>query len=54
MLSFPRRIPIVELKHVEVDAEAVRLVLEEYASQPQILPVGFDADGALRVALREV
>ena len=52
VLSFQLRIPVVDLRHVEVDPEAVRLVPEEYARQYQVLPTGFDSDGSLRIATR--
>jgi type II secretory ATPase GspE/PulE/Tfp pilus assembly ATPase PilB-like protein len=50
VLSFQLRIPIVDLKHVEVDPEALSLIPEDFARKNQILPVGFDTDGSLRVA----
>ena len=50
VLSFQLRVPIVDLKHAEVDREAVNLVSEDYAREHTILPVGFDPDGSLRVA----
>ncbi|MEE9286210.1 MAG: hypothetical protein V3V35_10855, partial [Dehalococcoidia bacterium] len=50
ILSFQLRVPIVDLKHADVDQEAVNLVPEDYARDHTILPVGFDPDGSLRVA----
>ena len=50
VLSFQLRIPIVDLKTTNIDAEAVRLVPESFARDHHILPVGFDADGSLRIA----
>ena len=50
VLSFQLRIPIADLKHVEVDSAALMLVPEDYARSKEILPVGFDADGSLRIA----
>ncbi|MCH8086297.1 MAG: Flp pilus assembly complex ATPase component TadA [Chloroflexi bacterium] len=50
VLSFQLRIPIVDLKHVDLDSEAVRLVPEEYARRNTVLPLGFDSDGSVRVA----
>ena len=50
VLSFQLRIPIVDLKSVDVDPEAVNLVPEDFARQHKILPVGFDPDGSLRIA----
>ena len=50
VLSFQLRIPIVDLRHVQVDAQAVRLMPEDYAQKHKVLPVGFDSDGSLRVA----
>ena len=52
VLSFQLRIPVVDLRHVEVDPEAVRLVPEEYARQYGVMPTGFDSDGSLRIATR--
>ena len=52
VLSFQLRIPVVDLRHVEVDPNAVRLVPEEYARQYNVLPTGFDNDCSLRVATR--
>lgn len=52
VLSFQLRIPVVDLRHVQVDPEAVRLVPEEYARQYGVMPTGFDTDGSLRVATR--
>lgn len=50
VLSFQLRIPIVDLRHVQVDPEALRLVPYDYASNYRVLPVGFDPDDSLRVA----
>ena len=50
LLSFQLRIPVVDLKSANVDAEAVSLVPEEFARQHSILPIGFESDGSLRVA----
>lgn len=50
VLSFQLRIPVADLRHVEVDSEAVKLVPEEFARDHHILPYGFDPDGSLRVA----
>ncbi|MCH8279627.1 MAG: type II/IV secretion system protein [Chloroflexi bacterium] len=52
VLSFQLRIPVVDLRHVQVDPEAVRLVPEEYARQYSVMPTGFDTDGSLRIATR--
>lgn len=52
VLSFQLRIPVVDLRHVQVDPEAVRLVPEDYARQYGVLPTGFDTDGSLRIATR--
>ena len=43
---------MVDLRHVEVDPEAVRLIPEEYARQYGVMATGFDSDGSLRVATR--
>ena len=50
VLSFQLRIPVVDLKTVQVDPDAVRLLPEEFAREYLVLPVGFEADGALRIA----
>ena len=50
VLSFQLRIPVVDLKTVQVDMEAVKLVPEDLARQHSILPIGFEPDGSLRVA----
>ena len=50
VLSFQLKIPVVDLKSVRVDLDAVRLVPEEFARDREILPIGFDADGSLRIA----
>ncbi|MCH8309964.1 MAG: type II/IV secretion system protein [Chloroflexi bacterium] len=52
VLSFQLRIPVVDLRHVQVDPEAVALVPEEYARQHGVMPTGFDTDGSLRIATR--
>ena len=52
VLSFQLRIPVVDLRHVQVDPEAVRLVPEDYARQYGVMPTGFDTDGSLRIATR--
>jgi len=52
VLSYQLRIPVVDLRHVEVDLEAVALVSEEYARQHGVMPIGFDTDGSLRIATR--
>ena len=50
VFNFQLRIPVVDLRHVQVDPEAVRLIPEEYARQNAIMPMGFDTDGSLRIA----
>ena len=50
VLSFQLRIPVVDLKSVQVDPEAVSLVPEDLAREHNILPVSFEADGSLRIA----
>jgi hypothetical protein len=52
VLGFQLRIPVVDLRHVQVYPEGVRFVPEEYARQYGVLPTGFDTDGSLRVATR--
>ncbi|MBI2964700.1 MAG: type II/IV secretion system protein [Chloroflexi bacterium] len=50
VLSFQLKIPVVDLRYATVEPEAARLVPEEFALQHSVLPLGFDADGSLRVA----
>lgn len=50
MLSFQLRIPVVDLKTVHVDPDAVTLVPEEFARTNSVLPIGFEPDGSLRTA----
>ena len=50
ILSFQLRVPVVDLRTVQVDPEAVRLVPEEFAREHSILPVTFETDGSLLVA----
>lgn len=52
VLSFQLRIPVVDLRHAQVDPEAVRLIPEEYARQNAVMPLGFDTDGSLRIATK--
>ena len=50
VLSFQLRIPVVDLRHVQVDPNVVRLLPEEYARQHNVIPIAFDNDGSLRIA----
>jgi type IV pilus assembly protein PilB len=50
MLSFQLRIPVIDLKTVDVDQAAVMLVPEEFARANCVLPIGFEPDGSLRTA----
>ncbi len=50
MLSSQLRIPVVDLKTVHVDLEAVATLPEEFARTEGILPIGFEPDGSLRTA----
>ncbi len=50
VLSFQLRIPVVDLRHVDVDPEAVALVPEEYSRDHFVMPIGFVSDGSLRFA----
>ena len=50
MLSFKLRIPVVDLKTVHVDPEAVAEVPEDFARSQGVLPIGFEPDGSLRTA----
>ncbi|MDO8473957.1 MAG: hypothetical protein Q7S62_00155 [bacterium] len=51
-LSLHLRVPVVDLKQMEVDPEAVKLLPEKYARQYKVLPVGFAPDGSLRVVTK--
>jgi len=50
VLSYQLRIPVVDLRYVDVDVDAVALVPEDYARQHKVMPLGFDTDGSLRIA----
>ncbi|PKB71938.1 MAG: hypothetical protein BZY87_02935 [SAR202 cluster bacterium Io17-Chloro-G6] len=50
VLSYQLHIPVVDLRHVDVDVDAVALVPEDYARQHGVMPIGFDTDGSLRIA----
>ncbi len=50
MLSSQLRTPVVDLKTVHVDSEAVKALPEEFARSQSVLPLGFEPDGSLRVA----
>ena len=50
MLSFQLKIPVVDLKTVHVDPDAVAVVPEEFARSQSVLPIGFEPDGSLRTA----
>ena len=52
VLSFQLRIPVVDLRHVDVDSSAVALLPEDLARQYNVLPIGSDSDGSLRIATR--
>lgn len=52
VLIFQLRIPVVDLRHAHPDPEVVRLIPEWYARQNAVLPLGFDADGSLRIATK--
>jgi len=52
VLSVQLRVPTVDLRHVQVDPEAIRLLPEEYARDHHVLPFGFASDGSLRVATK--
>jgi type IV pilus assembly protein PilB len=43
-------VSVVDLRTTDVDPEAVRLVPKKVATEHSILPLGFQADGSLRVA----
>ncbi|MQF94076.1 MAG: type II secretion system protein GspE, partial [SAR202 cluster bacterium] len=38
VLSFQLRIPVVDLRHVQMDSDAVALLPEDYARQYTVLP----------------
>ena len=50
LLTDRLRIPVVDLKTVQVDPRAIRVVPEEFARSNTLLPIGFEPDGSLRVA----
>lgn len=50
MLSSQLRVPVVDLKTVHVDLEAVATLPEEFARTQGVLPIGFEPDGTLRTA----
>ena len=51
LLSFELKVPVLDLKNVEVDPEAVKLVPLEFARQHRVLPIKIDGDGSLRIAV---
>ena len=50
MLSSQLRVPVVDLKTVHVDLDAVATLPEEFARTQGVLPIGFEPDGSLRTA----
>lgn len=50
ILSSQLRVPVVDLKSIQVDPEAVELVPEDFARRHNILPVSFEANGSLQIA----
>lgn len=50
VLSFQLRIPVVDLRQVQVDPKAVQLLPEDLARQNTVMPIAFDTDGSLRIA----
>lgn len=50
VLSFQLRIPVVDLRQVQVDLKAVQLLPEDIARQNKVMPIAFDTDGSLRIA----
>lgn len=50
VLSFQLRIPVVDLRQVQVDPKAVQLLPEDLARQNKVMPIAFDTDGSLRIA----
>ena len=42
-------IPVVDLKSIDIDLEAVTLFPEKDARQHLVMPIGFDTDGSLRI-----
>lgn len=49
MLSSQLRVPVVDLKTVRVDPQAVETLPEEFARGKGVLPVGFEPNGAIRI-----
>ncbi len=50
-LSFQFKVPIVNLKQVNIDPKVLELVPEEFAREHEILPIALDPGGELRVAM---
>lgn len=50
-VSFQFKIPVVSMGQTPIDPKALELVPEEFASQHQVMPFGFDSSGALKVAM---
>ena len=48
VLALQLKIPVVDLKTVHVDPEAVKLAPEDLARKHRVLPIGFESDGSLR------
>ena len=50
-LSFQLKVPIVNLKQLEIDPKVLELIPEEFAREHEVLPVALDPGGELRVAM---
>ncbi|MBI2860800.1 MAG: type II/IV secretion system protein [Chloroflexi bacterium] len=50
-LSFQLKVPIVNLKQVDINPEAVRLVAEDFAREHEVLPLAIGPGGELQLAM---
>ena len=50
-LSFQLKVPIVNLKQIEVDAKVLALIPEEFAREHEVLPIALGAGGELQLAM---
>ncbi|MFH0768212.1 MAG: GspE/PulE family protein [Chloroflexota bacterium] len=50
-LSFQLKVPIVNLKQMEIDAKALALVPEEFAREHEVLPIALGSGGELQLAM---
>lgn len=50
VLSFQLDIPVIDLRHVQVNPQAIQLIPKEYARKHRVLRIGNDTDGSIRIA----